>query len=275
MATARLLAGGAFALASAALLAAVGLAVRRQRAPGAAGIARGRFALWWLALAFYTALDGALDVAVATGPVPTLAIDAWVAAFAVLIVVMFWGLMSYMAFLVTGRVGALRVITWVYAAQLVLLIVVAMALEPVGAHASGWGVDLEYAHADFAAANIVFALAFLLPPLLAAIAYLGLWLRVRDAPARRRIAIVGGSIAAWLIVALAGAAAAKDADTLQVGLKTLGVVTAVGPLLAYRPPRFLATRLPQREHEVARDVLTPEQQSQARAELHKRVHELV
>src|SRR5690242_3812418 len=99
----RLLAGGAMDLAAAAAWTGVGLAILRGRVPGASGEARRRFAVWWFALAAYNALNVTLGLAVADGPVPLAVVDAFLVSFAILIVVMFWGLMSYVAYLVTGR----------------------------------------------------------------------------------------------------------------------------------------------------------------------------
>jgi len=131
----------------------------------------------------------------------------------------------------------------VYAAQLLALVVVVFALDPRGAEDVGWSVALDYAHGDFAAANVVFALAFLLPPLAASVAYLGLWLKLREPVARLRIALVGGSIFAWLVVALVGARTPSGADAPQATLKALSTLVALVALVAFAPPPFLRERV--------------------------------
>jgi hypothetical protein len=275
MAELRLVVAGVLALAAAAAWTGVGIVVLRQRVAGASGEARRRFAIWWLALAAYNVMNAALGLAVAGVTVPIALVYSFVVSFALLIVVMFWGLMSYIAYLVTGRAGALRWTTRLYALQLVALLLVVVALDPTGAHAAGWTVAFDYAHGDFEAANVAFALVFLLPPLLAAIAYLGLWIRVRDPAARLRIALVGGSITAWLVNALLSARLPNEDDALQVTLKALGIVIALGPLVAYRPPRALAGRLPVHSGEVTRSASSPEQKARAHEELRRRVHDLI
>lgn len=274
MVEARLLGSAASYFLSAALWSYIGL-LMLQRAPAKRGErAAVRFGWWWLGLAGHSFLGMALAILAAAelAEGPVVAVATYGAS--VFIAVMFWGLLSYLLFLYTGRSGVFPAVTTAYAIQLALLLAAVWRLKPIGAHVEGWIVIIDYAEEAGASLDAFVSLAFLLPPVFASGAYVMLLRRVKDRTHRYRVTLVGGSIFAWLVSAIAIGAIPGDIDVLHVAARLFSLAAAGAVILAYDPPAWVQRRFG--VERLGHEVFIPHVESPERVEaLRSRVRDLV
>lgn len=246
-----------------------------QRAPAKRGErAAVRFGWWWLGLAGHSFLGMALAILAGVGLAegPVVAVATYGAA--VCIAIMFWGLLSYLLFLYTGRPGVFPAVTTAYVLQLALLLAAVWWLKPIGAHVEGWIVIIDYAEAAGASLDAFVSLAFIVPPVFASAAYLMLLRRVKDRTQRYRVAMVGGSIFAWLAGGLAIGAVPGESDVLQIVGRLVSLAAAAAVILAYDPPAWVQRRLG--VERLGHEVFIPHVERPERAEaLRARVRDLV
>lgn len=277
MADVRLLLGAASYLVIGSLWAYVGLRVLRRGTRGKGAAATRRFAAWWLGLAGHSVAGLALALAAATGRATPPVVVASATLAAVCFGVMFWGLVSYLLYLYTGRRAVFPAVTFAYAVQTVLLVGVVWWLRPIGAHAEGWTPFIDYARAGSVATDAYITTTFLVPPLAGSVAYLLLLRRVKDRTARYRIALVSGSILAWFVGALALGAVPGTSDAASLAVRVLALCAALGVLAAYEPPAWVQRRL--RVHRLGHEVVAPPRPhgelAERRAALAARVQDLV
>lgn len=212
----------------------IGARLLREPSEGIARRARVRFAVWWLGLAADIVINAATWALYALGVTSVLVVSILTYLAVAALSVMFWGLLSYVLYLYTGRPGAMRVVTWLYTAVGVGAAVLIWTLEPDGVTLSAWGGAIHYVHEPSGATGLGVAIAFLLPPFLSAIAYASLLPRVKDRARRWRIGLVSGSVVAWFGAALVGAAGASNVFVSLV----MSVASILGLILAYAPPAW-------------------------------------
>ena len=222
-------------LASAALWTYVGWRMARRDATGAARTALTRFAVFWFGVAGHTTLASVLVLLVPLGVSGALAARVATALALTLIVVMFWGLVSYLAYVFTGRTATFRVVTVLYVLQFATLAAYGVVLDPVSLERSET-VRIVYAHEAGAVADAYATLAFLVPALAGALLFLGLGLRAPDRTQRYRALLVGLGLLLWLGAAVVDAAGGAVDPWVT---RLLGLVAALAALAAYAPPAFL------------------------------------
>lgn len=213
--------------------------LRRQQLPRHRAAGRA-LALAFLAGGVYVAVGAIVGAVVLVGGDASAIVltAAWASAGLGLVTV--GGLVAYLAHLLTGSPRAVPLVSAIYAAQLVAIVALLLALEPVGAYTTGWTIRFAFAHAD-ASANPILASAVLAPAAVASVAYLALLPRTQDATARWRIALVGGGFALWLAAALAGRLAHGDPPALGAS-RAASAIAGAAAVLAYSPPAFARAR---------------------------------
>jgi hypothetical protein len=240
--TTRLAIAHLFSALAAGVCLAIGLRVLARRGEGVRGRAVTRYAIWWLALGANTLADTATWILGENGlaPPPVAALMTYLQL--VCVTVMLWGLLSYLLYLFTGRAGALNVATLVYAAAFVGGLALIVSLRPTGVDIGPWGGSIAYATQPSPAAALLFALAFLLPPLVGAIAYALLLFRVRERDARYRIALVSSSIFVWFALSLALNGGGTSDARAVVGM-VVPIAAIYATWIAYSPPAWIQRRL--------------------------------
>ena len=203
-----------------------------NRAGRLAGVA------WWACLGAYLVLQGGLTALAAFGR-----LDASTYLTSRLIAIPLlctatWGLTYHLAFLYTGRRGLGVALAALYACVAALFFFVTFATGGLSLVREDWVVRYGDDHPLLA---LVYALVGI-PPLLAGAAYLGLVRRAEDRLQRVRIALVAGSVLAYVGGGLAARLAGNDL-VVFLTLVPLGLVAAGASLLAYYPPRALRARL--------------------------------
>lgn len=236
---ATLLLDAAFALAMGVLYLYVARLVgaRQVSSPGARRALRG-FVVWWLALAAYTALDGARSLLAAFDVLDREphAILAY-AALAPLVVAL-WGLVDYLVYIHTGTQRWRRAILVGHVALGAFLFALVVYRHPIGAEALDWDVPVLYERALSGPLYFLAIGAVLGPVLGASAGYLSLAFRVRDPASRARIFTVGGAFFAWFgIAALASATQLAQWYWWPLAADAIALAATLVILGAYRTPR--------------------------------------
>src|ERR1041385_1095569 len=173
---------------------AVGRTIQRRDVSPEARQARTAFATWWYGLDALTAvgvllaLPGfPLDLRLFLG-LTVLLLGVLCAALA--------GLVHYLVFLYTSRRGALPYIAAGYGAVFLLILELVREDGPVGLKSTRFGPQISYAHEVMGGPlYLTVIVLFLVPPIVAALAYLSLYWKVREPVLKRRILLVSVSIA--------------------------------------------------------------------------------
>lgn len=233
--------GGATAL----LFAYVGDLMRRRHVPNAEGRrAMLRFAVWWYGLAVFTLL-GAFRAALAGFGNVDVRTHALLNDLGALpLVALLWGLVSYLAYVYTGRPTALRVVTALHLLILLFYGYVVATLDPVSVRVETWRVPVEYAAEIPGVISGAILVTMLVPALAAAVGYGTLYFRTHDRSARYRIGMTSGAFLLWF-----GAAGVASLTALGAwawwpfAARMVGLVATLMILAAYRPPAWVRGRL--------------------------------
>jgi hypothetical protein len=152
-----------------------------------------------------------------------------------------WGLQFYLVYLYTGSKRSFGPLGVFYA----LLFMATVALiERVGSPErivdNGWTIRTEPQAELGLAFNLGFILLIVGPQMLAAIAYARLYRKTEDRTQKYRIAMVTGSILVWFGSSVVAAALELSEDvTWQLASRVIGIIGALGILMAYRPPQWI------------------------------------
>lgn len=218
----------------------------RRRVEGPSRLATRMFALWWGAFALDTLLNTLTWLAAGAGVANEVVTDILSYPALTCIVLMVWGLVYYLAYLFTGRQRLFRPLAAFYALSWVAFLALVLYLRPIGVTLGPYSGAVAYARQPPAAAEAWVALFFLLPPLLAAIAYGFFAFRVKDASHRYRILAVSIGIFVWFTSALVLNGARPTSDVPILVGKALGLACLALILSAYVQPAWLARRLDHR-----------------------------
>lgn len=189
------------------------------------------FGMWWAGIGAATVCYGLRILFGAAGwKGPVVVMLGLGIAFAGLAV---WGLIAYLSYLYTGRRNGGRVAAWVYGVLVAFTLGYIAAAAPHRLVVQRWTVDAYAVTAPLGASmDVVLTLAFLLPPLAAAVLILHLLGRTQDRDQRRRILAVGLGLPLWVSAHLA--ARLSDADLWQFFARVvLGVGVALAISVAY------------------------------------------
>lgn len=223
----QLIVGGAFAL--------VGNRLRKRPVAEAARGPTLAFAFWWLGLAVYLVLQGALDVAAVAGWAP-LEAHLGIRLFSgPLLCAAVAGLAYHILFILTGR----RALAWpvgvYYAVAAVAYDALILVGHPAGVLAADWQVDLVPAPATTDPRWGAVLASIGLPVILCSIAFLVLARRVVSREQRMRANLVGSSMLLWVGSGLLAQLAGTNAEKF-VTLVVFGLAAAILVFIAYYPP---------------------------------------
>jgi hypothetical protein len=209
-----------------------------------AALANQLFAVWWgsVSVAFgalalltmATALDGPL-LALTIGITYVLLLNMAVGLA---------GLSYYLLYLYTGRARLLAPLAAYHGLAFAALAWVLGRAAPDRVDVGLWSVALHAAHPQLGGAlRPIAVLALALPTLIGAAAYVSLLRRMRDPTQRWRIALVAGSILAFLgSLAIVNAAGAAGSDAWQLANRALALAAALAIYGAYHPPAWARAR---------------------------------
>jgi len=156
-----------------------------------------------------------------------------------------WGLLYYLIYLYSGRVGTWKPIAAFYVAYFVFLTWAIIRADAQSVETGPWQATIQYAHPIAEQPYFAAVIAFLIfPQLIAAAAYFLLAFRVDDAMARYRIVLVSMSIFVWFGLAFIGSAVGwTGLPAWLVTSRLIGLSAALTVFFAYKPPRFIERRL--------------------------------
>lgn len=237
----------ALSLASATLFLLVGRAVYRRPVSSESVRARNAFVLWWATLGLVTLIGLVLQ---APGfPATVAAFLAVTFVTLALLCVGLWGLLFYLLFLFTSRKDLAVPLAIGYVLYFGFLAYFIVAGDPSSVESTKWGQRLEYADPiDSGPVYWAAILLLILPPFLAAGAYLSLYWKVDQPTQKRRILLVSLSILVWFGSALVGTGAGSEGgpDWWRITSRLIGLAAAATILYAYTglkpaPPASVTT----------------------------------
>lgn len=219
-------------VAAGALFVLVGLALRRRVPPSTESRdALVALSVWWLGMGLTTwsnavlvwaGVQGNLQAALAARSAGLLAAGAAM-----------WGIITYLAYVYTGRRSASAPAAWAYGALLAVTLAHIWWAGPSVLVVGDWTVDvLPEASSTGSVVAVVLTLAFLLPPVVAGPLFLRLLRRTRDAAQRRRILAVGAGVPLWVLLHLLARLSMADAWQFLTRV-VVGVLVALLVAAAY------------------------------------------
>ncbi len=231
-----LVSAGAASLASGLFLA-TGLALLQRRV-GDAGAQQALtlFAVWWIGLAIYAVAGANEDVLAAFGLEPFGVFVALRYMQIVSVCIGLWGLMYYLAFVLTGQRRLMAPLAAFYAGYYAVLLFLVTRSAPAAVEVAPWRTALVFATPLLGALAV--ALLLVIPPVVGAGTYLAL---LREAPRgahRARIWLISLSTLAW-----SGSIVLRDGGLAAALPVVLGLLSAMSISWAYQPPSWIARRV--------------------------------
>lgn len=222
----------------------VGLRLARHRPAGDPGRAVLRFSAWWIGLAAFITLNqiatlAALAGANTPGVIAPLSYAANTALMACL-----WGLVSYVLYLFTGKPRALTATSVAYALQLVAILAWIASMGPQGVIVTDAGTQTDWARDPSPGESGLFALTFLLPPIVSSVALgiLSFSSGVEGRTSRFRMRAIAVGIFIWFTGAIVITASGAPAATTSIVGPIVGTLCMLLIVSAYRPPAWLQAR---------------------------------
>ena len=238
------------ALAASGIYFIVAYALSRRSVEPHARRAHRAFILWWAGLGVIGIAGAVLSLGVPLGAFGPVGARVILYGLVCLIFAMLAGLLYYLLYLYTGNPANLRRVVLFYVILSVFFVYHTESQQP---YIDETGARPELAYADERdpgdLPSLLFRLALVLPPLAAAVAYLGLYWRVPDRTSRYRILMVSGGIVLWFTYSTLssitqGLLHIQDPPFLaRLAGQLLGVTAALMVLAAYIPPGPLRKRL--------------------------------
>lgn len=228
----------------------VAYALSRRSVEAHARRAHRAFVLWWAGLGVIGIAGAFFSLGVPLGAFGPVGARVILYGLVGLIFAMLAGLLYYLLYVYTGNPVNLRRVVLFYAALMVLFVYLTESQEP---YIDDSGAEPELAYADERPSGdplgLAFSLALVLPPLAAAVAYLGLYWRVPDTTSRYRILMVSGGIVLWFTYSALNSITQGLLDiqdppfAARLAGQLLGVLAALMVLAAYLPPGPVRRRL--------------------------------
>jgi hypothetical protein len=232
-------------LASGAVYAYVGTRIAQRRVQREAQLPLVAFATWWHALAGVTLLAAVCAALAAFGQLDH---DLFVAVSygnLFLIALALAGLVYYLLYLYSGIRRWWKLLVPVYYAYAIFLVYFVRAHRPSGYEVRRWGLAIAYEiPVERDPLFLAVLLLLVLPPILAALAYLSLLRHASGRTLRYRIAIVSTALLLWFGSTLAASVSGlSQSDTWQLASRCIGLGATLSILAAYYPPAWLRRRL--------------------------------
>lgn len=215
----------------------VGRLVARHGGNGATAPLRA-FALWWGALALFTAIGALRD---GLGLLGLLGRDAIKTASHLSVpplVLGLWGLFYYLGYIFVGGKRLFWPSVTLYALVYVAFVYIVVVLEPAGVIARAWDVRIDYATTLSPWVSLAILGLLIVPILVAVLAYATLFFRLERGEQRLRVAVVSFAFLVWfggsLFAAIVGLA---DVEWWGLAGRLLALGSAGLVAIAYRSPR--------------------------------------
>ncbi|HWG92508.1 MAG TPA: hypothetical protein VNZ52_16805, partial [Candidatus Thermoplasmatota archaeon] len=224
------------------------LTLKRQVGPDAR-LANTLFAVWWFCLGVQSFVQAG-TLAYAAFAVPDYAFMVTKTYVGVItLVAALWALMYYLLYLYTGKASLLGPLTATYGLLTLLFMYTVSWLHPIGVERTAWSVRTLNENALTAGPALLVIFAFVIPVLVATVAYGSLFFRLKDPSQRYRVGLVSGAFLAWfgwaLLVSLMNVATGTKQPPLGIIVvsRLFGLIVPLLIVLAYRPPRWIRERL--------------------------------
>lgn len=220
----------------------IGIRLARRTVSPEARLPAMQFAAFWIGIGASSALGGILSLIAVVQTPPLALVVAFLYYQLAVVCVALWGLVSYLAYLYTGR-DLIVPITVLYVLEYALLTYYVSAGFPDRVSVTYGSVNPVYATTVSGLLVAVPILLLVFPELIAALAYFRLFFRTRDRTVRYRIALVSWGILAWFLLDFLnlGNDSGGNLFWLAVG-RSLSLIAALVVLLAYYPPRMIRDR---------------------------------
>lgn len=233
----------ALALASAFVFGYVGRVSMRRRVEGDGRLAATLFGVWWYALAGVTATNALMRVLayVDVADVSLFATLMYVNLFALCLAL--WALLYYLVYLFTGSKKILLPLSAFYFVYYGFLMWFVTYQHPVGVKVEPWEFAIRFEREIGGLPLVLVALLLLVPPVLGALNYARLYVRVSDPTQKYRIGLVSSTIVAWFGSALvAYASGIGDQIWWSLASRFVSLAAAWCIYLAYQPPAWVRER---------------------------------
>ncbi len=223
---------------------AVGVLFLRRRVEAPARLAQYGFSAWWLALGLVGVVSLPLGLGLNLAEAGLLAWRVFLYTFFPALFLGLGGLVYYLAYLYSGNQRLRTPILTYYALLTLMLVWLVEGFSPhIGLDDDGVTTVL-FEPQQPRWASLLFSLGLVLPPLVAAGAYLMLYRSVDRREERYRILLVGGGIVLWFgysllntILSFATQTENEPAFAAQLVGALLGLASSALVLLAFWPPR--------------------------------------
>jgi hypothetical protein len=194
------------------------------------------FAVWWLGLAVYAVAGANQDLLAAFGVEPFALFVALRYMQIIAVCIGLWGLMYYLAYVLTGERRLMAPLAGFYAGYYAVLVFLVTRGAPTAVDVEPWRTSLVFVTPLMG--GLAIALLLVIPPVVGAGTYLAL---LKDAPSgahRLRIVLISVSTLAW-----SGSIVLRDGGLAAAVPIVLGLLSAASISWAYQPPRWIAKRL--------------------------------
>jgi hypothetical protein len=222
----------------------VGRTIHRRHVSPEARSAQLAFVTWWYGLGAVSAVGTVL--ALPGFPRDLLLFLGLTIVLLAVLCAALAGLLHYLVFLYTNR-NMLAALAAGYAVLFALLLAFVFGNHPDGVESTPQGPQLHYATPiTTGPLYILVVVLFIVPPIVASLAYLSLYWKADDAMLKRRILLVSLSIAVWFGSSLVGLSpGARQAQWWVITSHVISLAAAATILYAYRG---LRPSHPQRTH---------------------------
>jgi hypothetical protein len=238
MADLTLLAVGATQLVGAVVYSYVGFRIYQRRVAPPARLASAQFTIWWYGLAASGVITGLADWIAAAG---ALTYPLGITAYLLMILVdvgLLWGLVSYFAYVYSGRYYLLA-LGGFYAAFYIALLEYIFVQVPSGVTIRGGAPSVVYTVPANTGLEAFIVLALVVPEFIGVCLYLSLYRRATNVTRRYRILLVGTSLLMWLLVAFFTPSTSNADGLVKGGFEVLASVIS---LIAFLPPEWVRRR---------------------------------
>lgn len=214
----------------------VALRLRSQRVSDDAGQAITLFALWWMALAVYAVVGASTDLLAAVG------VERFEIAIAfhfmqmIALCIGLWGLMYYLAYILTGHRKLMTPLALFYAGYYAVILFMVTLGRPIGVAVESWTTRMEYAAPLLTGLGI--AMLLVVPPVVAAGTYVVIYFQTESPTHRFRVAALAAATLAWC-----ASLVFREATWIDALPAVMAILSAFMVNWAYDPPKFLRAKL--------------------------------
>jgi hypothetical protein len=217
-----------------------GTRVLRRPAAGDSQQALLLFSVWWYGLSIYALGGASQDMLAAIGLTPIAVFLALRYMQMIALCIGLWGLVYYVAFLITGKRHLLAPLAAFYSLYYAVILFLVTRSVPIDVIVQNWRSEIVLA--DPFVNGIAVALLLAIPPLVACITYSLAYPHAAPGIQRARVVLIIASTAAWSISMLA-----REVDWAAMLPLFLGIASGASIAWAYDPPAWLEKRLSERD----------------------------